>query len=392
MSNVRAKFGADSCNEMKCSPPLKSCMLGEGDLPTVTSKGSKTVWEMLSYAFKEYASKNACGQRTLLNRSMVEESDGKKYEKLELAADYSWLTYKEFGDRVDKFASGLIGWTGIKKGDNVLIFAETQRDWQSTAFACFRHGAIVVTAYATLGEEGVSTALNQTSATICVCDAKLFKVVKQSAPKCPKLKYLVTILDSQSEMTPSAMGEQLGGSIAVKSFEEVVELGAEVIPPNPPAPEDIAIIMYTSGTTGNSKGVIITHQNIVAQSASGELALSAVNKDTVMLGYLPLAHIFELFVEIHIYHVGGTIGYGSPHTLIDSSVKLAAGQTGDAPTLKPTLMIFAPAVLDKVYGGVKRKMAARGGLSRHSSNGASTTATSATTRVVLARIFSTTSS
>jgi long-chain acyl-CoA synthetase len=79
-----------------------------------------------------------------------------------------------------------------------------------------------------------------------------------------------------------------------------------------------------------------------------------------MIGYLPLAHIFELFVEVHLYSVGGRIGYGSPHTLIDSSVKLAEGQQGDAPILQPTLMIFAPAVLDKVYGGVKRKMQAKG--------------------------------
>jgi long-subunit acyl-CoA synthetase (AMP-forming) len=345
----------------KCSPYLKSALLGNNDPVVQTTAGSKTIWDMVSHAFKEHADRPAAGCRTLLKRDWVEEG-GKKFEKLTLSETYTWMTYKELGQRVGRFATGLIGWMGLKKGDNVLIFAETQRDWQSAAFACFRHGAIVVTAYATLGEEGVSTALNQTGASLCICDAKLFKVVKQTASQCPGLKYVVPILDATSELTPEAMAEQLGNGIAVKSFEEVVEMGQEVVPPTPPAPSDVAIVMYTSGTTGASKGVILSHTNIVAQSGSGEAALNQVDKDTVLLGYLPLAHIFELFVEIHVYHVGGKIGYGSPHTLIDSSVKLAPGQKGDAPTLQPTLMIFAPAVLDKVYGGVKRKMEARGGL------------------------------
>ena len=62
---------------------------------------------------------------------------------------------------------GLVALTGLASGARVLIFAETQADWLVTALACWRQGATVVTAYATLGEEGVSSAGNQTGAAVC---------------------------------------------------------------------------------------------------------------------------------------------------------------------------------------------------------------------------------
>merc|ERR1719336_3523626 len=74
------------------------------------------------------------------------------------------------------------------------------------------------------------------------------------------------------------------------------------------------------------------------------------------MAYLPMAHIMELFIEVALLSRGARLGYGSPHTLTDTGVKLAAGQRGDAPLLGPTLLVFAPAVLDKVYAGVKRKV------------------------------------
>lgn len=57
----------------------------------------------------------------------------------------------------------------------------------------------------------------------------------------------------------------------------------------------------------------------------------------------------EMAAELCLMFFGSAIGYGSPHTLTSTGVKLAAGQVGDAPLLRPTVMVFAPAVLDKVY-------------------------------------------
>jgi long-subunit acyl-CoA synthetase (AMP-forming) len=68
----------------------------------------------------------------------------------------------------------------------------------------------------------------------------------------------------------------------------------------------------------------------------------------VYMAYLPLAHIMEMAGELMCYSLGMTVGYGSPHTLTPTGVKMHAGGMGDAQVLKPTMMVFAPAVLDKV--------------------------------------------
>lgn len=344
------------------SPILKHYQ-AEETIPTTMSSGESTVWQMVDNAFKKFENGKAMGKRALLSREMVASPDGKKqFEKIRLATSYAWLTYKQFGDRVEKLASGLVTTMGLKKGDRVLIFAETQLDWISCMLACFRQGATIVTAYATLGEEGVSTSLNQTGAAICVCDAKLFGVVQKVASQCPNLKFVVPIVTPADAMTPEEMQTKFEG-VQVRSTDQLVEGCETVVGATPPEPQDLAVIMYTSGTTGASKGVMISHENIVTQCASTMKIMPFISTSTVYLGYLPLAHIMELFIEVGMLAQGASIGYGSPQTLTDTGVKLAKGQQGDAPLLKPTLLVFAPAVLDKVYSGVKDKVAKKAGAS-----------------------------
>ena len=143
--------------------------------PTTDSEGNATLWPFMFSAFAKNAGHRAVGWRKLLKREMEADSKGKKFEKLTYAPAFDFWTFQELKDAAAALGAGLVVKTGMKPGDKVLIFAETQRDWMVAALAIFRQGGIVVTAYATLGEEGVVTSLNQTEATTCVCDAKLFK-------------------------------------------------------------------------------------------------------------------------------------------------------------------------------------------------------------------------
>ena len=177
----------------------------------------------------------------------------------------------------------------------------------------------------------MSSAGNQTGAAVCVCDAKLFKTLAKSA-KLPMrdLKLVVPILPpGESEDTTGdqlgvdAMKAQLPSGVAVTPFAEVLEAGKGApCDPSPAGPTDHAVIMYTSGTTGGSKGVRITHRNIAAMCASNSKVMSFIGPDEVYLSYLPLAHIMELETEIWLLGLGASMGYGSPHTLTDSGVKL----------------------------------------------------------------------
>jgi len=133
-----------------------------------------------------------------------------------------------------------------------------------------------------------------------------------------------------------------------------------------PQEDDIAIIMYTSGSTGNPKGVELSHKNFVSMIGSAE-AQGQINSapDDVYIAYLPLAHIFELICEVGTFAGGGMVGYAHARTLLGTSPYIAKGDTmsPDLPALRPTKMAAVPAILDLIYKGITAKMVAPEGAS-----------------------------
>ena len=184
---------------------------------------------------------------------------------------------------------------------------------------------------------------------------------------------LCTDVISITEPPADAKAALEAAGIAIHTMDAVAAAGAET--PSEPslAPlDEPAVLMYTSGTTGNPKGVMISHRAILvtmhgtmadssALTTGGKHLMSA---DTVYLAYLPLAHIMELAVEITCFAVGCKVGYGNPGTLAPTSIKMlqtTPPQVGDAAKLAPTIFVAAPAVLDKILIAIKAKFGASGG-------------------------------
>ncbi|KAJ8894920.1 hypothetical protein PR048_000227 [Dryococelus australis] len=130
-----------------------------------------------------------------------------------------------------------------------------------------------------------------------------------------------------------------------------------------PKTEDTAIIMYTSGSTGTPKGVLLSHKNIMSTMKAFSDAVDIVDSD-VFMGYLPLAHVFELLTECVCLMYGVGIGYSTPLTMMDTSSKIKKGSKGDATVLKPSLLTSVPLILDRITKGVNDRISKSSGLQR----------------------------
>jgi long-chain acyl-CoA synthetase len=120
--------------------------------------------------------------------------------------------------------------------------------------------------------------------------------------------------------------------------------------------------MYTSGSTGAPKGVLLKHKNIVAAIAGANATLGEhMAPGERLLTYLPLAHIIEFVFENAALYWGGVMGYGSPRTLTDQSVRKCLG---DIRAFKPSIMVGVPAVWESVKKGIVNKVENSGGLKR----------------------------
>ncbi|KAA8524885.1 hypothetical protein F0562_011308 [Nyssa sinensis] len=328
------------------------------ELVEVPWEGATTMAALFEQSCKKHPQDRFLGTRKLISRDFVTASDGRKFEKLHLG-EYQWETYGQIFDRACNFASGLVK-LGHDVDTRAAIFSETRAEWFISFQGCFRQNITVVTIYASLGEDALVHSLNETQVSTLICDSMQLKKLAAITSSLKTIKNVIYFADDEPA-SDSNISRSMG-NWTVSSFTEVEKLGKRnPVHPRLPIKKDIAVVMYTSGSTGLPKGVMITHGNIVATAAAVMTVIPKMGSNDVYLAYLPLAHVFELAAESVMLSAGCAIGYGSALTLTDTSNKIKKGTKGDASVLKPTLMAAVPAILDRVRDGVLKKVEEKGG-------------------------------
>ncbi|KAI1174328.1 acetyl-CoA synthetase-like protein [Nemania sp. FL0916] len=325
-----------------------------------------TVYDVFTTAAEKYLDKPAIGSRTLIRthtetKKVPKIVDGvkteveKQWTYFELSP-FKFLSFREYEARALITGAGLRK-LGVEPGDRLHIFASTSANWLCMSHACAAQSITIATAYDTLGADAVEFSLKQTEAKIMYTDPHLLKTVSQALGSAHDVKYVIY---NDSTNLPIAENELAQFSkdhpeLTVLSYSDLINLGIEnPIAPVPPKPTDLCCIMYTSGSSGAPKGVPITHEALVA-GVTGlvEVISETVSSKEIILAYLPLAHILEMAVENLVLGLGGTLGYGSPRTLADTSVRNCAG---DMRELAPTVMVGVPQVWETIRKGIESRV------------------------------------
>jgi len=313
----------------------------------ILNEGVDTLDKVWNNAVRLYDDKLCLGTREVLGEEEETQPDGKVFKKLFLG-DYKWMNYREAFQISSQFGRGLRS-LGQEPRTPIAIYAETRAEWILAALGAFSQSIIVSTVYTNLGDEAICHGFNETEVSVVVTSSSLLPKFRNLLPNCPNIRHLIVIKDQNDNLELA----EFNLPVTILSFHDITSRGETYsCPPASPDPDDLAIIMYTSGSTGVPKGVMISHKNLVATSTTILFLREFDNQSDSYIAYLPLAHVLELLSECTMLLLGVPIGYSSPTTMTDFSTAIRAGQKGDAKLLQPTIMCTVPLILDRIYKNI----------------------------------------
>lgn len=256
------------------------------------------------------------------------------------------ITWREYGNHVRAAGKALIA-LGVGHGDKMSLLSKNRPEWHIADIACLSVGAATAPIYVTNSPDQVRHVVADSDSKVIVVEDndQLEKVLKVRG-ELPALQKVVVISGYQGDADADFVLSwedflALGNDVADSSFDDALKSVK---------PEDLATFVYTSGTTGNPKGVMLTHSNIWWTCQSSEQHIPIGNaEDGRALSYLPLSHIAERMIS-HILQ----IYYGTCTWFAESLDTLIA----DLQECKPTYFFGVPRVWEKFYAGVQAKMAA----------------------------------
>jgi long-chain acyl-CoA synthetase len=308
---------------------------GVTELPTEVREGTaevSTLWHLFEAAAKKFGDSPCIGKR------VKKEGDD--------SMPFEFINYTTTLKQVLTVGSGFKN-LGLKPKEGLGIYAANRMEWMLSQMGGYSQNLITVPLYDTLGESAVKYEITHAELRVIVVEKSKIANVVAVAKECPSLKFVIQ-LEPLTDAERASMFQ--GTGIKLMDFGELTKSGVESPqPPTPPHPDDLSFIMYTSGTTGDPKGVCLSHRAVaVSCSSGGGLDLRSSDR---YLSWLPLAHIFETMVENALFCVGASVGY------FQGNIKLLMD---DIQALKPTLFVGVPRIFSRVYDKANAAIEAKG--------------------------------
>jgi long-chain acyl-CoA synthetase len=281
--------------KMSAKPPFSIESPGAPDIPgetkprrhpltkdgliTKPADNINTAYELMRVSVAKYGNAKCMGSRRLIRthqetKKVKKIVDGKEQEVdkawtyFELSP-YDYMSYNDYETLALNVGNGLRK-LGMTKSDRVHLFAATSANWLAMFHGAASQSMPVVTAYDTLGEEGLRHSMVATGAKTIFLDPHLIPTLGNVLKNAEEVRYVIWNSQNQVKQEHINNLKSTYSHITVLSFKELEKLGRDnPSEPVPPAPEDLCCIMYTSGSTGTPKGVPIKHKALIA---AGELS------------------------------------------------------------------------------------------------------------------------
>lgn len=238
--------------------------------------------------------------------------------------------------QVQETAFGLCA-LGFERGDRVAILSENRPEWATTDFGAMAAGFLAVPIYTTLIPSQVAYILNDAETKVAFVSTMAHLETILSVRECvPSLEKVIVFYPDGLEEDDFVISlDTLKEHGSGHSYEEFAQMSKQV------GPEDAATFVYTSGTTGEPKGVVLSHGNFMAQFNALEAGIEGGVGD-VVISFLPLSHILERVVDLYSHLHGVTLAYAESLETLGENLR----------EVRPTHIIGVPRVYEKIHARI----------------------------------------
>lgn len=252
---------------------------------------------------------------------------------------YRSITYQEMKERVEQVAVFLLN-SNLESGDRVALLSENRSEWPIVDMGIITAGFVNVPIYPTLTASQIAYILNDSgSKGIVVSSSLQLDKVRSLLKDCPTLAFIICLNDCPDDL-------QLG-NVRLIDYKSVLAEGERLMESKRTElearrqlakPSDTVSIVYTSGTTGNPKGVMLSHLNFASNAMAAAEAMGFNHKQT-SLSFLPLSHVLERTVNYVMQYCGATIAYAESIDTIGENLQ----------EVQPSAFVAVPRVFEKIY-------------------------------------------